>query len=500
LKITSKKQKMAIQPIAKYFESNLNIINDFVCPKEFVISGGANFWNSKKMEILKDENRFRINLKFIDSDKKYYQEVSDRKIEAYKLSNKDHKYYVPKKATHMRSFNPTNNEWGEEFNFTFLGEIDQIGSVEDLKEFDEKFHRLLIPFSSGDRILKDFQRWNFTSDFKSYNKALIKIEFDNLSFHLFNFSNDKQQYWGIDSLQLLDFEKFKSIAYSALNVYGFIKGNLYLKEAYYFASEDRDFIISDFHYTLIRDNLETGYRIFTTDPYSVYVPYHYDKGEQPNTKEVSEWNSELLNFSEENFSKLVEYFYKYEVLSRSALIILEANTQPLELKAASYCVAYEGICHTIIKLIDINAPSVIDQLVWEQNIKPEFENLLNTLTGSSLNEDQVRILKNKINNLNQPTNRDSLTAPFVKLGYNLSSIEIKCIDNRNRFLHGSLPVKTNDEDENFKELYFNSITIHKLIYILILKLIGFDGHIINYPKLHEDVTGKPVDEPLFLKI
>ena len=172
----------------------------------------------------------------------------------------------------------------------------------------------------------------------------------------------------------------------------------------------------------------------------------------------------------------------------------------MELKAASYCVAYEGICHTIIKLIDINAPSVIDQLVWEQNIKPEFENLLNTLTGSSLNEDQVRILKNKINNLNQPTNRDSLTAPFVKLGYNLSSIEIKCIDNRNRFLHGSLPVKTNDEDENFKELYFNSITIHKLIYILILKLIGFDGHIINYPKLHEDVTGKPVDEPLFLKI
>jgi hypothetical protein len=159
-----------------------------------------------------------------------------------------------------------------------------------------------------------------------------------------------------------------------------------------------------------------------------------------------------------------------------------------------------GICHTIKKLIDINAPSVINQLVWEQNIKPEFENLLKTLKGNSLNEDQCRILANKINNLNQPTNRDSLIAPFTKLGYSLNSNEIKCIDNRDRFLHGSLPVKSNDEDENFKELYFNSITIHKLIYILILKLIGFEGYIINYPKLHEEVTGKPLDESLFLKI
>lgn len=492
--------KMPTQLITKYFESNLSIINDFVSPKELMISGGANFWNSKKMEILKDESRFKISLKFIDSDKKYYNEVSDRKIDAYELSNEDQTYYIPKKATHMRSFKPTNSEFDDEFNFTFLGEIDQIGSLRDLKDFDGKFHRLIIPFISSDSILKDFQRWRFTSDIKSDNKTLIKIEFDSLSFHLFSFSIEKQQYWGVDSLQILNFEKFKSIAYSALNVYGFIEGNLYLREVYYFASEDTNYITRHFHYSLIRDNLETGYRIFTTNPYSVYVPYHHDKGEQPNTEEAGEWNNKLLNFSEQNFSKLVEYFYKHEALSRSALIILEANTQPLELKAASYCVAYEGICHTIKKLIDIDAPSVIDQLIWEQNIKPEFENLLNSLTGSSLNEDQVRILKNKINNLNQPTNRDSLTAPFLKLGYTLNSIEIKCIDNRNRFLHGSLPVKSNDEDENFKELYFNSITIHKLIYILILKLIGFEGYIINYPKLHEQLTGKHFDEALFLKI
>lgn len=473
----------------------------FFSPKNFIISGGANFWNTKKMEILKEESRFKISLKFIDSDKQYYNEVSDRKIEAYELRDKGNRYYVPKKATHMRSFNPTNNEWDEEFNFTFLGEIDQIGSVKDLKEFDGKFHRLLIPFNSRDIILKDFQNWHFSSDIKCVNRTLIKIKFEELEFHLFNFSIDKQQYWGVDSLQTLDFEKFKSIAYSALNAYGFIKGNLYLREVFYFASDDKALNTKFFHYSLIRDNIETHYRIFTTNPYSVYNSYHHDKGEKLDHTVVNKWNSKLLNFSEENFSKLVEYFYKYETLSRSALIILEANTQPLELKAASYCVAYEGICHTIKKLIDIKAPSVIDQTDWEQKIKPEFEKLLKTLKEEKmLDDNQDRILTNKINSLNQPTNRDSLTAPFLKLGYTLNPIEIKCIDNRNRFLHGSLPVKSNDEDENFKELYFNSIIIHKLIYILVLKLIGFEGYIINYPKLHEQTTGKATNEELFIKI
>lgn len=501
LKIPSKKEKMPAQPLTKCFESNLNIMNDFTSPKAFTINGGANFWNSKEIQILKEESRLKISVKFMDSDKQYHNEVSDRKIEAYELSDKGHRYYVPKKATHMRSFNPTNNEWDEEFNFTFLGEIDQIGSVKDLKEFDGKFHRLLIPFISNDMILKDFQSWHFTSDLESVNRTLIKIKFDELEFHLFNFSIGKQQYWGVDSLQTLDFEKFKSIAYSALNAYGFIKGNLYLREVFYFASDDKTLNTTFFHYSLIRDNIETHYRIFTTNPYSVYNSYHHDKGEKLDTNVVDKWNSKLLNFSEENFSKLVEYFYKHETFSRSALIILEANNQPLELKAASYCVAYEGICHTIKKLVDINAPSSIDKIVWEQNIKPEFEKLLISLKGNGLlNNDQDRILSSKVNNLNQPTNRDSLTAPFLKLGYNLNQQEIKCIDNRNKFLHGSLPVKSNDEDENFKELYFNSVTIHKLIYILILKLIGFEGYIINYPKLHEQTTGESLSEELFIKI
>jgi len=57
-----------------------------------------------------------------------------------------------------------------------------------------------------------------------------------------------------------------------------------------------------------------------------------------------------------------------------------------------------------------------------------------------------------------------------------------------------------DETEAFHELYFISMTIHKLIYVLVLKLIGFDGYIINYPKLHEHITGVKLQEDVLVKI
>jgi hypothetical protein len=105
-----------------------------------------------------------------------------------------------------------------------------------------------------------------------------------------------------------------------------------------------------------------------------------------------------------------------------------------------------------------------------------------------------------LNNWNQPTNADSLVAPFRKYGYELNKDEFKCVDNRNQFLHGSLPINERNEDEAFRELYHISLTIHKLIYILLFKMVGYDGYIINYPRMHTHITGRKIDEDLLIKI
>ncbi|MCG8531908.1 MAG: hypothetical protein MI749_14775, partial [Desulfovibrionales bacterium] len=241
--------------------------------------------------------------------------------------------------------------------------------------------------------------------------------------------------------------------------------------------------------------------IYTTNPYSVYVPLFRSRNMAIDHDFVKSWYDKLPWFREDVFSNLASLLYKHSSLSRAALIILEANLQPLELKAASYCVAFEAVCHTIKKEFGIKSPNVIDNELWNDVVKSKFSELIEQLyTQGTLNKDQQRILGNKLNNWNQPTNRDSLTAPFTKYDYTLSKDEYKCIDNRNKFLHGSLPVNERNENEAFRELYHISLTIHKLVYVLILKTAGYEGYIINYPKLHQHITERDMDQELFVKI
>ena len=201
------------------------------------------------------------------------------------------------------------------------------------------------------------------------------------------------------------------------------------------------------------------------------------------------------------FSKLVELFLNNDKFSRASLIILEANNQPLELKAASYCVAFEAVSASIKDLFGIDSPSVIDNTTWNNEIKGPFTSLLDSLkSDSKLSIDEHRILTNKLDNWNSPTNREKLTAPFKQFEYELSKDEYKCVDGRNKFLHGSLPVNERNEDEAFKELYHISLTLHKLVYVLTLKASGFKGFIVNYPKMHSHVTGREVDQDLFIEI
>jgi hypothetical protein len=94
---------------------------------------------------------------------------------------------------------------------------------------------------------------------------------------------------------------------------------------------------------------------------------------------IDDWYKKLNQFDESVFSKIADTFYEFDSLTRAALIILEANTQPLELKAASYCVAFEAVCHTIKKHFGIVSPTVIDTGVFNADVKPQFLSLLDQL-------------------------------------------------------------------------------------------------------------------------
>ena len=71
--------------------------------------------------------------------------------------------------------------------------------------------------------------------------------------------------------------------------------------------------------------------------------------------------------------------------------------------------------------------------------------------------------------------------------------DLKILEARNDFLHGRVPDitdagKDRSLDRRRKDLYYTSIRFYTLLNMLILKWVGYDNRVINYPKLNEAFT------------
>lgn len=482
----------------KHIADSLNLIGELIYNNTFTVSDFTGFLNGKVVNINKIEKDFDLKFILESNERSNANDITTQNVPQFKITNQSGKIFlIPEKKTLFVNVN--DNLYDHRISIS--GRINQIQTTNfstDLK----RFQRLIIPIKQSQFGFNDFEILYYTSDIKNRYNELIKLQINDVEFHFYTFKIDDHIYWAVDSTSVLSQSDFKVIAFSIMNVYGFLKGDLFLSESYYITSENAEFTLNlELQYNSIRDSILTGYSMFTTNAYSVFVPFYQAQGVEVNDEEIKKWREKFMLFPASVFSKLVELFLNNDKFSRASLIILEANNQPLELKAASYCVAFEAVSASIKDLFGIDSPSVIDNTTWNNEIKGPFTSLLDSLkSDSKLSIDEHRILTNKLDNWNSPTNRDKLTAPFKQFEYELSKDEYKCVDGRNKFLHGSLPVNERNEDEAFKELYHISLTLHKLVYVLTLKASGFKGFIVNYPKMHSHVTGREVDQDLFIEI
>ena len=179
--------------------------------------------------------------------------------------------------------------------------------------------------------------------------------------------------------------------------------------------------------------------------------------------------------------------------------MIEGSTYPLEFQAPIYSVALETITGFLLKESGDKEMTPVPKESYENEIKPKLNTLLDSFkSGDNENDEGIRILKQRIVQLNRPTNSDKLTNPFKSIGYRLTKEEKKAINDRNRFLHGVLYGDKGCQDE-LDLLLKSSIRLHKLCCILILKRSGFDSFILNNPVLwgfEEDCDRK--DPPLIL--
>lgn len=486
--------------ITKSFHSTLSAINRLSKDGDFTVKRGADYLDGRRVAIKKGERHFSMSFVLENADLKYYKSVTKSEIGAFELLNDEGEVFqVPVHSALLRQLKDQNNS---EIN-SFYCEI-RFDKKEDVlfKPETESFYRLVIPLKKSNKFsFYDYRFWCFDTDIKCKNAALLKVKLHGKEYHFFNIEMDDQSFIGIEGQQTEILSDFLSACWAIMSTHAFLSGCFYLDEAFYVSSNNIDF--SDdlqVSYTGLRETILSDYNVFTTNGASVLAGLRESQGLKWE-EESNEWLLKLEYFPVEVFEKLTELFFDHDSLLRSLFIILEANSLALELKAGAYCIAYEGICHTLKKILIIETSSVIDAKTWTNSVKPVFEGCIEKLFSEKVIDDSAKgILSRKINSLNQPTNKDALSAPFKHFGYELKPYEIKAIDNRNSFLHGGSPVNVKQEDKAFKALYFNAVTLHKLASIMLLKLAGFKGYVINYAKLHEHMTDQILEEDGFILI
>lgn len=112
-------------------------------------------------------------------------------------------------------------------------------------------------------------------------------------------------------------------------------------------------------------------------------------------------------------------------------------------------------------------------------------------------EEALKIYTAKINELNKPTNSKKLSYPFQLYKIDLTVEELEILNHRNKFLHGTSPFEETELIDKKYELKFIIAHLKFMINCLMLKYIGYSGHVVNNPGFMEYNTKETVSNHLF---
>ncbi|MCW2118634.1 hypothetical protein [Flavobacterium sp. 7A] len=165
-------------------------------------------------------------------------------------------------------------------------------------------------------------------------------------------------------------------------------------------------------------------------------------------------------------------------LERTIELIIEGNEieSPL-IKCSIFSVALE----TTTSLIQLENKIFFAPIKNTKNLNSVLKELQSIIDKEKTNFTELEhtVLLKKITYLNTPFNKDKFL-----LSYKLYNIELPqklelLLNTRNKFLHGKTPYEEGLLKTKIKELHLEADRLHMLVSILILKYIGYKGHIKN---------------------
>ncbi len=389
----------------------------------------------------------------------------------------------------------------------FCGKITSYSTCKELVDFDNNYLRCVIPVGKYDVFKShDFEG----SYFKTPKNSTINFTNLNVgeeSFHLYNYKYQSEYYFVVDCQQKTSLIEFQKKCFNILLALGFINGNLIQDEAFFisFSNLNMENPI-DVLYHSVRSSVKTNQPTFTTNAYSVHsdIDFKHDEKGLIIDPMIEKLDKEMIFFPSSVFSALATLMHKNEKLQRAVLIFIQSHNLALEIRIPNYYVAIEAISSYIMSelVTDKKPPTpIVDKKVAQKlidNVLTIAESLKdeNKLSDEDFN---MNILSKNINRLNSPPNADKLAIAFSHINYHLSQEQKNLLKDRNIFLHGSF-LKTVGHDEEFRKALHVSLRLHFMIAVLIYKISGFSGRIINYAELWSHMTENKLGEERLVNI
>lgn len=279
-------------------------------------------------------------------------------------------------------------------------------------------------------------------------------------FHLYHINRD---FIAIISKQHLPFDEFKMYAQRIKTALDFLNCQIVGGNMYIFSSNKKLNSIQTISIEQLSKAGSLQFNVFIDDIFllkKMFAQKHYE---------------ENIRLTPQQFGKLCEFLVNDEQIFTVINYILQSAHLWEEHKLVYLSIAFEALHKS--KFFNIKKGIKTTQIL-DSNTFLDLKSKLDKIIDSySINDDEKDILKKKFNNA--LPNRDSLTLPFKILKIDVTDDEEKVIEKRNRVLHGTAPKYSNNIKKDIVTYQYDTHIMYSLLYCAILKLIKYNGYILN---------------------
>lgn len=384
---------------------------------------------------------------------------------------------------------------------TNVGYIEGSAQTMNSKGFKKNknaYFRLIIPVEESHNFHFYIDHSSYANDYGIISSAHVRALIKENLMEAYYFDDKKgNHFFGVETTSKITYEEFADKAFAIKNAIGFLTGRTHGNYGYFFMYNNKNMKHhNEFKFSSFRDSMISTYTPSNSNPYS------YARKAKSIAKKLHK-NKTLRPVNFEEFSRLSEKLYTSGDFTAIVMLMMECGTASLLFRPGGYAIALESLSDLILDNEKLNLAPIKTKRT-SQDFRKALNNVVDDF-GDKIDTEGVLALRRKIEQINQTTNKARLKAPFDKLGIVLLEADLEVLETRNDFLHGRIPdfTKLGNDREDYiknKDMYYASIRLYTLLNILILKWIGYDNYVLNFPKIHEEYCQIKLKEPFYRKV